>query len=64
MNGRVGRARELARIKRNRLREAAAAGVDVSDRAAVEQFHNAEWNKMIDRVFAAKSAAERETMKR
>ena len=41
MNGSKGRAKTLAAIRRRRDREAAAAGIDVSDRAAVRKFFDA-----------------------
>lgn len=49
MNGRKGRARELARIRKRRLDEAKAAGIDVADRAAVKAFYDAKWDDLVMR---------------
>lgn len=49
MNGRKGRARELERIRKRQLAEAKAAGVDVTDRAAVKAFRDAKFNDLVRR---------------
>ena len=41
MNGKVGRAKVLKRIRKEREAEAIKAGVDVSDRAAFRAWDNA-----------------------
>ncbi len=41
MNGTVGRAKTLARIRREGVARAARAGVDTTDRAAVRRFTDA-----------------------
>jgi hypothetical protein len=50
MNGRKGRAKELARIRRKIEREAAQAGVDVTDRAAVNRWHDEQMQALYARI--------------
>lgn len=50
MNGRKGRARILTRIKRERLREAAADGVDITDRQAVRAYQERKSLETYDRI--------------
>lgn len=38
MNGRIGRAKEMARIKRRMEIQAKAAGVDITDRVAMRRW--------------------------
>ena len=60
INGRKGRAKELARIRRKTEREAAAAGVDVSDRAALSRWEHERSVATMERIQrnAGKSADE------
>jgi hypothetical protein len=53
MNGRIGRTRELARIRRQDEREARAEGVDPTDRVAF-----AEWKETKRAAFYARLSAE------
>lgn len=51
MNGRIGRAKVLRKIKRDTERAAAAAaGVDVSDRAALKQWKAKRWQETYERI--------------
>lgn len=50
MNGRKGRARTMSRIKRDIVRDAAAAGIDVSDRAAVKKWHDERMAELYARI--------------
>lgn len=50
MNGSVGRARTLARIKRERKAQAIAEGVDVTDRKALREWNDRRFNAMCDRI--------------
>ena len=50
INGRKGRARELARIHKRLLADAKAAGVDVTDRAALREFDKAQFNELCARI--------------
>ena len=50
MNGRIGRAREMARIRRDREAAAREAGIDVSDRTAVARFHDEKMRTMWDEI--------------
>jgi hypothetical protein len=50
MNGSKGRAKEMARIKRGIDRDAAAAGIDVSDRSAVRRWHDDRTVAMCERI--------------
>lgn len=50
MNGAKGRAKTLVKIKRKRLKEAKAAGIDVSDRRAVKAYQDAKFKEMVARL--------------
>jgi hypothetical protein len=50
INGRKGRAKELARIRRKTEREAAAAGVDITDRAALSRWENEHLTRTCERI--------------
>lgn len=47
INGRKGRAQEMARIRRDEIKQAKAAGIDVTDRRAVRAFHDAKWDALV-----------------
>lgn len=50
INGRKGRAKELARIRRKTESEAAAAGVDTTDRAALSRYEGDRFRAMCERI--------------
>lgn len=58
MNGSVGRAKELKRIRLQDERDARADGVDPTDRAAFSAWKDAKFAAFYDRL-AAESAARR-----
>ena len=49
INGRKGRAKDLARVRKRQLAEAEAAGVDMNDRAAIKAFQDAKFNDLVQR---------------
>ena len=60
MNGKVGRAKELSRIRNSRMARAKAAGVDTTDRAAMKAFKDQEFRNLmasLDEQIAANRAA-------
>jgi hypothetical protein len=52
MNGRIGRARELRRIRKERHAEYLAAGIDPNDRNATHAFRMARLQEIADDVQA------------
>jgi len=50
MNGRKGRAKELRRIRRRMEREALAAGVDITDRAALSKWEGERFRATYERI--------------
>lgn len=55
MNGAKGRARVLKGIRRRRDKEAATAGIDITDRAAVAAYHDRQFAQMCERLRKAQS---------
>jgi len=50
MNGRKGRARTMAKIRRSRIREAQAEGIDTNDRAAFRAWERRKLHELCDRI--------------
>jgi len=59
LNGRKGRSRTLAAIRRRWVAEAKAAGVDVTDREAVRKFAHDRFLETMNRAIARSKAQKR-----
>lgn len=57
INGSKGRARVLKGIRRRRATEAAAAGIDPTDRKAVQKFHDEQFAALCARLIAGTGSA-------
>jgi len=53
MNGAKGRARTLAKIRRERVSRAKAAGVDTTDRNAMKAFRDREFDELMIEISEA-----------
>jgi hypothetical protein len=53
MNGSIGRARQLAKIKRERRREAAEDGVNIADPVAYAAWEKERFNSLVSRLMAS-----------
>lgn len=62
MNGRIGRAKELARIRRQRTAEAKAAGIDVTDRRALADWQREQMLLFHERVRRESAERKQERM--